>query len=243
MPSAPDDGRIDSRPRWHLIAALASELEACKGVELRGAHVVCSGPGSEKAAAAARAATAESSAGLLVWGFAGGLSVAPGTIVLPRAVVAAGRRYATAANWQDRIAAALASGQTVTDGDLYSASGVIDRPRDKRALAERSGAVAVDLEAAAIGRVACERGVPFAVVKIVLDGPEDALPRGVERWVRGDGRSRLAGILMSLSGPDTWMPTVRLLRRYRAANALLRRVALQLAAVDFGRPAASLDAA
>ena len=49
---------------------------------------------------------------------------------------------------------------------------------------------------------------------------------------------------VGLRRSDTWAPTVRLWRRYRTANALLRQLAWQLAAVDFGRTGpASLDAA
>ena len=46
---------------------------------------------------------------------------------------------------------------------------------EKAELAAESGAVAVDMESAAVGRVARERGLPFLCVKAILDTPDRPL--------------------------------------------------------------------
>ncbi|HYA36634.1 MAG TPA: hypothetical protein VEF03_13500 [Candidatus Binataceae bacterium] len=57
--------------------------------------------------------------------------------------------------------AILTSGTPLLDG------------REKRAAKERSGAIAVDMESAAIAAEALSRGIPFAVVRAIIDELED----------------------------------------------------------------------
>lgn len=45
--------------------------------------------------------------------------------------------------------------------------------REKRAAKEHSGAIAVDMESAAIGAEAVSRGIPFAVVRAIIDELDD----------------------------------------------------------------------
>lgn len=68
---------------------------------------------------------------------------------------------------------------------MVSTSNPVVSMQDKRALAESSGAQAVDMEAAAVAAVAAERGVPCMVMRAIADPMELALP-GVVLAARGD---------------------------------------------------------
>src|SRR6185437_10977760 len=48
-------------------------------------------------------------------------------------------------------------------------AGYIAQPEEKRVLAERFHAVLVDMEAAAVGRVALDKGIPFYCLKAISD--------------------------------------------------------------------------
>jgi adenosylhomocysteine nucleosidase len=106
---------------------------------------------------------------------------------------------------------------------------VVSDPDDKSALAVSSGAIAVDMESAAIARVATEAGLPFVVLRVVADDAADALPDKVESLVTDDGRTRLRGLLNFVLAPAEFARLIRLAQRSQRARKVLQRVAVQLA--------------
>jgi adenosylhomocysteine nucleosidase len=124
------------------------------------------GVGAARAEAAARALAAHARPdALLSAGFAGALAddLAPGDLVLGgSAGFPAGAsllRRARAADPAARIA------------DCLAVDRVLVGPAEKAEARRRGGAVVVDMESAAVGRVARELGLPFLCVKAVLDTP------------------------------------------------------------------------
>lgn len=226
MPSAPSarQGADSTVGPMYLIAALAAELGCLPTRRDRAWAATRCGPGPASAAAAARAAVQAGAGGLLLWGFAGGLAehLACGAIVLPRQVRGSdGRRYATDSGWRARLAAALPAGVAAEAGDLACVDRVATTPAAKRQIQAATGAVALDMESAAVAAVALEAGIPFVVLKVVIDGPNDALPPGVERWVDRGGRARWVPWLGVMLRPSDWPAVCLLLRRYRVARARL----------------------
>ena len=59
---------------------------------------------------------------------------------------------------------------------VVSAARVVGRSADKQAISRMTGAVALDMESAALAQVAEERGVPFVVLRTVSDLVEEELP-------------------------------------------------------------------
>src|SRR5262245_21976310 len=154
-----------------FIAALARECTSLRR-QLPGTgrwHVVQSGPGAARAAAAANRAI-DAGAGLLVsWGLAGGLSaaVAPGTVVLPKRVLAEGEAPLTVdAAWHSRLVA-LADELVIDCGDVLSVDEPLESPTAKRAAAAATNAVAVDMESAGIAAAAARARVPFVALRVV----------------------------------------------------------------------------
>jgi adenosylhomocysteine nucleosidase len=71
-------------------------------------------------------------------------------------------------------------------GRLVTVSQLVGRPSDKRSLARQTGAVAVDMESAAIAKVCQERRVPCAVVRAISDSFDTELsPRLVALLAAG----------------------------------------------------------
>jgi adenosylhomocysteine nucleosidase len=206
--------------------------------------VAQSGPGAARAGEAARRA-AESGAGLLVsWGLAGGLgaAIAPGTVVLPRRVVAQDAEpLPVDAGWHARLAAL--QDVTLDCGDLLTVPAALESPAAKHAAAAASGAVAVDMESAAIGSAAARAHVPFVAVRVVIDGCDDALPAGAERWIDESGNRRMTPAMRASLDPRQWRALLTLTKRYRVASRVLDRLARALAAPSLlGAPRAELRA-
>ncbi len=217
-------------PRIGIIAAFHSELKPLvRGWQRRGplwlgrigrceAVAACGGMGSAAAARAGEQILASGPVDTLVSiGFAGSLScgLKPPEACAVREVVdaATGERFPT----------------PDADGQRLITLGHIAGPAEKRRLAEQYQAVLVDMEAAAVARLARRHSLRFFCFKAVTDGPNDQLP-DFNRFTGGDGRLRLPALLLhSLTHPRTWPPLLRLARSSSAAAAeltpfLLRRI-------------------
>lgn len=67
------------------------------------------------------------------------------------------------------------AGLESSTGAILSSSRVVPNAAAKRAAKQHSGAIAVDMESAAIALEAAARGVPFAIVRTVIDSLEDEI--------------------------------------------------------------------
>ena len=195
-------------------------------------QVIVSGPGPDNAYRAARDAIASGAKALISFGIAGGLSLpaTTGTVLLPQALVCDAGRWEPSANWLARLREALNAQFTIADGPLYSAQQVLTDPTQKRALASSTGCVAVDMESAAVAKAAAESQLAFVALRVVADGPDDALPDGIERLVTASGRTRLIGLPRMLLPPRRFRLLLQLGAHSRIARDVLRRAVQSLAA-------------
>ncbi len=76
--------------------------------------------------------------------------------------------------------AAAATQRGVHRGPLLTVDHVVRTPRDRRALFERTGALAVDMETFAVAKVCAARRVAFSSIRVINDTADEALPRDVE---------------------------------------------------------------
>ncbi len=119
---------------------------------------------------------------------------------------------------------------------LVSAAGVA-APREKARLRRDHGAHLVDLEAATVARLARERGLPFACLKGVSDGPETALP-DLGPHLDPDGSFHAAAFAARAAlAPWAWPGLLRLARDSReAARGMARLLGPKLADPAFPAP-------
>ena len=64
-----------------------------------------------------------------------------------------------------------------TQGALYGGGQIVATAEAKAALHALTGAIAIDLESAAVARVARQHGLPFAVLRVICDPASRDLPR------------------------------------------------------------------
>ena len=202
--------------RIAILAAMPGELkplvrgwlhERRNGVDLwRRAYdggewiAACAGAGQDAATRAFLASEAGGPLSLVVsTGWAGALteSCEPGRAYWCSGLIDArtGERFATAHPSEQR---------------LLVTSPVVANEQEKQRLAATYSAALVDMEAAAVARLAAQRQIPFHCLKGVSDGVHDKLP-DFNRFIGPDGRMRMAAfVAFALLRPALWPRLVRM---------------------------------
>jgi len=214
-----------------VIAPLSAECRTARALRRAGWRVVHSGVGLARAQAAAEALLAMGAQRLLVWGTAGGLvpDLRPGRVVLPELVRdAEGRSYVLDPGWREELKGTVAPALTVSNAAIVSVDSPVVTRAQRHALAESSGAAAVDMETAAVARIAQQHAVPCAAVRAIADPLELELP-SVILAARGDRLLPLEIPLRLLLRPSE-VPAIRdLSRAFSAARSSLESIAGDLA--------------
>jgi adenosylhomocysteine nucleosidase len=223
-------------PVWHsdcpaeqvaVISALELEAEIARTATRRHRSRICvSGPGGDRALETARMAIARGARALISFGLAGGLSrnAATASVVLPQTIRSEAGAWAADTTWRGRLAGLLRSDFQLLEGTLFSAADVVLTPEAKARLAASSGADAVDMESAAIAAAAAAAGLPCIALRVIADGPDDALPDNVVSLVGPDGRTRLRSLTAFVFSPRRLRLLLGLAGRSRQARAELGRV-------------------
>ena len=173
-------------------------------------QVLCAGARPAAARDAARFLLKDGCRALVSFGVAGGLAAGlnAGTLVLADSVISGGKTYPTDPNWHRRIAGALTvSGALVEMGPLAGLDEPVLCPDDKARLAVRTGAVAVDMESAAVAAVAAEAGVPFLVVRAVADPWNRAVPTWLPGTIGPDGRPLIGRVMAGILANPADIPS------------------------------------
>jgi adenosylhomocysteine nucleosidase len=206
-----------------IVAALPSEAACLPD----GVLFAVSGIGRASAASAAVSLLDQGATSLISWGLAGALSprLAAGDLLLPRGVMSAsGEMLHTDEPWRLQLAESLA-GLAWHEGGIVESRDIVHSRMEKQELAGNSGAVAVDMESAAIAHVAQQAGVPFLVIRCIADTANEVPPAFLTAAIGPGGRIRMGKLLPAvLSHPGAWLSLARLGWHTRAALSTLQRV-------------------
>jgi adenosylhomocysteine nucleosidase len=215
-----------------VVAAFDFEAR-CLGRLEDGSLISVSGVGAENAARAARALVAAGAGALLSFGVAGALDpqLTCGTAVLPLEVLrprnglgtATPQRFATDGRWRECLRSALPPRPGVVSGALLSSAAPVATATLKQRLFRDSGAVAVDMESAAVAAVAADHGLPFLALRVILDTARDSLPASLMRTFEPAAARRSLWPL--LLAPSEWCSLLRLAAQYRIARRAMSRCA------------------
>lgn len=203
---------------------------ACLGGLPEPRMAACSGADFDRAEMEAGRLLERGATALVSFGLAGGLvdGLAAGALLVPDAVVTeAGERFVADPIWRRLSLGVFGSGLSQSGSDILVTTTIpVTTTAAKRALAERTGAAAVDMESAAVARVAAKAGVPFLVVRAVADPVARGLPAAALAAVGPGGRVRPLAALAALAKAPHQIGTLLLLSLDSAAGlATLRRTA------------------
>lgn len=200
-----------------------------------GIVVLCAGPGPSRAAAAARRLLDEGATILVSFGVAGALAriVQPGDLLLPEAVVLAdGSRLPVAADLRRALEERL-QGVRLHGGVVAASDRPVLAAAAKKALRDRTGAMAVDMESHAVGRVAAQGRVPFLVLRAAADAADTDVPDLALAGMAEDGSVRPWPVIRGLARQPRQLPALlRLGGELKQALAALRRAASALQGLE-----------
>jgi len=220
-----------------IIAALPAEANSLAGSTDTHSAISCplqltdnvaliiSGIGAEQAAKAATTLIQHGADALLSWGCAGALSNAlhPGDLLLPNTVKPeTGKTLHTDKQWHTHLSSLLRNSCKSATGALAGSADIIAEPAQKQALYQSSGAVAVDMESAAIALIAQNAGIPFMAIRAIADDVNSIIPACINKGMDAYGNikpARMLGLL--LMHPASWRQLMRLGRQFGAAKATL----------------------
>jgi hopanoid-associated phosphorylase len=227
-------------PPFGVVTGLAFEAAAARrGLAPTGAiPIALSGGNAARALDEARRLLAEGAGGLLSFGTAGALApaLAAGDLIVATEVLTeTGGAFAADRTWCDGLAAAASgAGMALRLGAIRA----VDRPAttsaEKSALYKSCAALAIDMESGAVARAARDAGLPFAVLRVVIDPADRDLPEAAILALAADGRIGWGPLLRSLGrDPSQIGALLALARDAAAARRKLGRAAALLG--GFGR--------
>ncbi|MGH7259646.1 MAG: hypothetical protein ACREI9_03050 [Nitrospiraceae bacterium] len=119
------------------------------------------------------------------------------------------------------VRAAERAGLPVKAGSFVTAPRILWHAAEKRAMAEMTGAIGMDMESAAIAAVAAERTVPFAIVRSVSDLVDENLPVDFNLFLKP--ADWLKGLAACVAAPSCVGGFLRLRAQMRTASGRMSR--------------------
>jgi adenosylhomocysteine nucleosidase len=206
-------------PEVIAVTGLAFEARIAAGA---GVRVICAGNG-ERLRRALRDALSARCSGIISFGLAGGLDpdLKCGHWIVADAIIGEAGRFETDRRWTGALMQCLAN---ATPARIAGSDAPLIDPAAKRALQQRSGAAAVDMESHIAADIAQACGVPFAACRVIIDAADRTLPPAALAAQRSDGSvdiTRVAkGVLLA---PSQVPAMLRLAFDARVARASLAR--------------------
>lgn len=220
-----------------IIAALSSEAKCFAKIDIdpdsyriisEDSFLHYAGMGAKNAMRAAQSLIDTDVDALVSWGSAGALhpALVPGDIVLPVAVIdySDKRQYQVDQRWHTALKNKLGH-KKIYDGNLASTREVQQGPRQKIKLHRATGALAVDMESAAIAAVASKEKKPFLVIRSISDTAAMHIPKSAIDASDQYGRVSMRGLSVALmKRPREVLHYPRFIRSFASAKQSLREI-------------------
>jgi len=171
-------------------------FEARIAQKVKGTRVCCAQ--AEAVAPLVAAGIAHGCCGIVSFGVVGGLDpqLRPGSVIVATDVVVADGRFQTDAHWSASLSRLFPD---AIRSLIFSSNEIHANPEKKRHAFRKSGAAVVDMESHIAARVAHEKGLPFAALRVVADAAHRFLPQSALDGVRVDGSTNPFAVLRGLA--------------------------------------------
>lgn len=166
---------------------------------------------------------------LLSFGLAGGLApeLPAGALVIGTAVQTDQRLWQVDTTWCDQLKHCLPQAET---GKVWGSGSMVVTPSTKAELFQRSQCMIADMESQIVAEAATDAGLPFAILRAVIDTADMGLPPAALAPLDGQGNPKLGNILLSLMQQPSQLPELlHLGRNNQLALAALRQATTALA--------------
>ncbi|MGH8548104.1 MAG: phosphorylase [Methylococcales bacterium] len=221
-----------------LVVALPGEQRTLTSVRLKtgawsrlnASTLIClAGVGPDRAAAAAAGLVGQGCKALVSWGCAAAISteLKAGDLIIPEQVLSAsGEAFDTDREWRGRLLDRLPDRQAIHTGTITESRTLVAAAAEKRAIRNRTGAIALDMESVAIARIAAEKSLPFVTIRAIADPASMDLPKPVFLALKQNGDLNLPLLLALIARYPSSIPgLIQLGICFRAAQRRLRLIA------------------
>jgi adenosylhomocysteine nucleosidase len=169
---------------------------------------------------------------LISWGVAGSIesSLKSGDLLLARKIINNTNSWTINPNWISNCQMQLASTSINTvNADIASSNDMCASVNDKNNLSIKTGALAVDMESAAIAELASENNIDFLVVRAIADDADTNIPKAVLEHTDTLGRPDIVPFILScISDPKQIKELWKLAKCYKQALNTLKLIAPDL---------------
>lgn len=181
-----------------LIAVTGLRAEARIAERSAGVRAVAGGGDAARLYKLVRQLADEGCEAIISFGMAAGLApqCSAGACLIGREVIYGGTAFSADPAWTACIK------KIIDSAELVRIAGIdrpLTRPSEKEALHQASGAVAADMESHVVARIATELALPFAVLRVIADPAERALPQAAIAGMKADGGVDVGAVLASLA--------------------------------------------
>lgn len=188
---------------------------------------VC-GSGEASAVEGARALVEAGCQSLVSFGTAAALcpTLRPGDWVLPKKLVTYEKTYGVDDAWRESITRRVSD--TPLSGDCFGLDHVVG-PEEKNDVYKRTGCLVGDMESAPIAKHCEALGLPFCVIRVVVDDSETKIPAIVTNALSSEGVVSKAKLIFGLITHPWQLPSLlRLAGQFARAKKTMTQVAKDL---------------
>lgn len=168
---------------------------------------------------------------LISWGCAAALApqLKPGDLVVPERVLSEQQAFGTDSQWSQHLQKTMGNQLNFFTGALAGSGSIIAESTDKQRIHQDTGAVALDMESAAVVKAAHQANLPCLVIRAIADPASMDLPQSVVQALNSQGRVELGKLLRFLLTHPWEIPAlIELGLHFNAARKTLKKVAKQL---------------
>jgi nucleoside phosphorylase len=120
--------------------------------------------------------------------------------------------------------AALRVGAPVADGALFTSPTILFTPEEKVRQGQRTGAIAVEMESGVHAAFAVRRGLPFLVLRVILDGVDMMIPVGAGLTTSDGGVRYMKAVAYLATHPQHFSALLAIRRARETAARSIARV-------------------
>ncbi len=194
--------------------------------------VVYSGAGPVNAERCAEFLIHESVNCLISWGCAAALSpdLKPGDVVLPKQVYSCDQQIlATDQVWLKQIESVLSGKMPISTGNLAESNRIVASSSHKLSIHKQTGAVALDMESAAVLKAALAAKLPCLIIRTIADPVDMDLPQAVLHSLNSQGNIELSKLFRFLLTHPWQIPAlIKLGLHFNLARKSLKKIAQSL---------------
>jgi len=197
--------------------------------------VAHAGTGPANAIKATELLLAKGSTQLISWGCAAALdhSLNAGDLCVPKIIIAENQqRYPTNPDWQQHTTKLLSELHAIHSDPLSESCSLVSTQTDKKALHDAFGSVALDMESAAIAKIAKKANIPYLVIRAIADPANMDMPDAITYALNNEGIVNIKKLIIYLLTHPNEIPSlIKLGLAFQSARRTLKYAARVLESI------------